>query len=119
MNAKCGELLKIDTAILIGFQWDYSLQFATGTQASPIYLDLTLYDVLFAIKPSATSAISLAPTITKLSNGLATYQFTALQTASMLAGEWIGHSFLRLKSSSSTDFFTNLEICVIKPVPSP
>lgn len=35
--------------ILIGFPWKDSLVFATGTVASPTYLNLSLYDVYFAI----------------------------------------------------------------------
>jgi hypothetical protein len=119
MLNNCSELLKIDTPILIGFQWDYSLQFGTGTRAAPTYLDLDLYDIFFAIAPSATSTLSVVPTITKFANGLATYRFTAAQTAAMSAGEWIGHSFLQLKSSDSVSFLAKLEICVINPVPTP
>ena len=116
----CGATLKItETPILIGFQWDSSLVFATGTVASPTYIDLSLYDVEFAIAPSATSSISLVPTITKLSNGLATFRYTAAQTLTMSAGEWVGHCFLKTISSSEISFFMNLEICVLDPVPTP
>ena len=116
----CGVMLKItETPILIGFQWDSSLTFATGTVASPTYIDLSLYDVEFAIAPSATSTLSIVPTITKLSNGLTTFRYTAAQTLAMSAGDWIGHCFLKKIATGETSFFMNLLICVVDPVPTP
>ena len=116
----CGSTLKItETPILIGFQWDSSLVFATGTIAIPVYIDLSLYDIEFAIAPNATSTLSIVPTITKLSNGLATFRYTAAQTLAMAAGEYIGHCFLKLISSGEISFFINLRICVVDPVPTP
>ena len=105
--------------ILIGFPWKDSLVFATGTLASPTYLDLSLYDIYFAIAPSFTSSISLIPTITKLSNGLATFEFTDVQTATMAAGTWVGHAFVQLISNGAPDFKMQLEISIIDPVPTP
>jgi hypothetical protein len=116
----CGATLKItETPILIGFQWDSSLVFATGTIAAPTYIDLSLYDIEFAIAPSATSTLSIVPTITKLTNGLATFRYTAAQTLAMIAGEYIGHCFLKTITTSEVSFFINLQICVIDPVPTP
>ena len=105
--------------ILIGFPWKDSFVFATGTLASPTYLNLSLYDVYFAIAPSFTSAISLVPTITKLSNGLATFEFTDVQTATMKPSTWVGHVFLQLIAGGAPDFKMQLEITVINPVPTP
>ncbi|NBV95430.1 MAG: hypothetical protein EBR90_01380 [Actinobacteria bacterium] len=105
--------------ILIGFAWKDSFTFATGTLASPTYLDLSLYNVYFAIAPSLTSSISLVPTITKLSNGLAIFEFSAVQTATMTAGTWVGHAFVQLISNGAPDFKMQLEITVIDPVPTP
>ena len=109
----------VNNPILIGFPWKDSLVFATGTLASPTYLDLSLYDIYFAIAPSFTSDISLVPTITKLSNGLAVFGFTDVQTATMTAGTWVGHAFVQLISTGVPDFKIQIEINVIDPVPSP
>ena len=105
--------------ILIGFPWKDSLVFATGTLASPTYLDLSLYTVYFAIAPSLTFTNIVSPTITKFVDGLATFEFSETQTAAMSAGAWVGHCFLSLISDPVPTFKTQLEILVIDPVVSP
>lgn len=105
--------------LLIGFDWKARLVFATGTLASPTYLDLSLYNIYFAIAPSFTSAISLVPTITKYSNGEATFEYSAVQTSTMTAGTWVGHCFVELISNGAPDFKMQLEVNVINPVPTP
>lgn len=109
----------VNNAIMIGFPWKTSMSFGTGTKADFTGLDLSLYDIYFAIAPSETSTLSVVPTITTYANGLATFEFTDVQTAAMTAGEWVGHCFIQLKVNGSPEYQMKLAPCVIDPVPTP
>jgi hypothetical protein len=119
----CAETLPVNkfknNPILKGFPWRDQFTFATGTLAAPVYLDLDLYDIYFAIAPSLTSTNIVSPTITTYDDGLATFEFSDTQTAAMSAGTWVGHSFLSLISDPVPTFKIQLEILVIDPVVSP
>ncbi len=110
---------------MIGFPWKAWMAFgnrpnSTNGTLQPIeYLDLSLYNIYFAIAPSFTSTISLAPTITKYANGEVTFEYSAVQTATMTAGTWVGHCFVELISNGAPDFKMQLEVNVINPVPIP
>lgn len=111
--------------ILIGFPWSTQLTFNTRPASingalQPLEpLDLSLYDIYFAIAPSLTSTISVVPTITKYPNGLATFEYSAVQTANMTTGLWVGHCFVELIANGAPDFKMELQINVIDPVPTP
>ena len=109
-----------DNPIVIGFPWKASLSFGVGTQATFVGADLLLYDIFFAIAPNAKSSISIAPTVTKYSNGLAEFEFSAIQTSAMApAGRWTGHCFLQLIAGGSPEYFIEISPYVVNPVPMP
>jgi len=111
--------------ILIGFPWKTQLTFnyrpaSINGVLQPLQpLDLSLYNIYFAIAPSLTSAISLVPTITKYPNGLATFEYSDVQTTGMTTGLWTGHCFVELIANGAPDFKMELQIKVIDPVPTP